>query len=103
MYDYFFIIDNMVELIEFEFSWKLLPDSRMIFRRIKFQIDYSGCELHGPGSFGPRFNDQITTNRFYALNSPRRQETQLTQDMYIFEETISYFTQYVKIRKKSLV
>ena len=34
--------------------------------------------------------------RIYALNSLRCQITQLTRNMYIFEETVSYFTQYVK-------
>ena len=28
---------------------------------------------------------------YYALNSPRSQITLLTRDMYIFEETVSYF------------
>ena len=46
----------------------------------------------------------ISTYKFYELNSPRSQKTQLTRDMYIFEETVPYFTQYVKIiREKSLV
>ena len=32
----------------------------------------------------------------------RSQKTQLTRDMYIFEKTVSYFTQYVKKYAKSL-
>ena len=39
----------------------------------------------------------ISTWRFYALNSPRSQKTQLTRYIFIFEETVSYFN----IRKKN--
>ena len=51
----------------------------------------------------PLAQDSMTNEfylRFYALYSPRSQETQLTQDMNIFEETVSYFTQYVRITRK---
>ena len=58
------------------------------------------CELKGPRFFSPRFND----HRFLLTDfSPRSQKTQLTQDMYIFEENVSYFIQYKEIHEKSLL
>ena len=44
----------------------------------------------------------ISTYIFYALNSC--QKAQSSRDIYIFKETVSYFTQYLRtIREKYLV
>jgi len=54
----------------------------------------------------PLAQDSMTngfyTYRLYALNSPRNQKTQLTRDVYIFEETVTYFSQYLKNYAKNL-
>ena len=48
------------------------------------------CKIIGVNSMA---QDPSANYLYLQILCPRSQKTQLTQDMYIFEETISYFTQ----------
>ena len=64
----------------------------MKLRLIRFL--HKRCELHGPGSFNPRPNDKR-----FIIEQSSCLKTQLTQDMYIMEGTVSYFKQKVDTQK----